>query len=86
MSYSKLLAKPRTVRFSLDVDKKLSAIAASKGMTVSEYEHCDSADTSIIAASERLPRLQVLTTDRKHFATYRRSDGLALPLSLPEDA
>jgi hypothetical protein len=34
MSYK--LAKPRTVRFSLEVDKRLSAVAARKGKSVSE--------------------------------------------------
>jgi predicted DNA-binding protein len=34
MSYK--LGKPRTVRFSAELDKKLSALAAHKGKTVSE--------------------------------------------------
>lgn len=49
----------------------------------STYSQCDLADASIVAASERFPRLQVLTTDRKHFRTYRRGDGSPLPLVIP---
>ena len=49
-----------------------------------KYSQCDLADASIIAASERFPRLQVITVDRKHFGMYRRSDGSALPLTMPE--
>src|SRR5258708_1302293 len=36
-----------------------------------KYSQCDLADASIIAASERFPRLQVITVDRKHFGMYR---------------
>ena len=48
-----------------------------------KYSHCDLADASIIALSERHPKLKVITTDRRHFATYRRKDGSQLPLILP---
>ena len=47
------------------------------------YPHCDLADASIIASSERRPKLDVLTTDRRHFITYRHANGKALPLQLP---
>lgn len=47
------------------------------------YRHCDLADASIVAASERRPKLDVLTTDSRHFLAYRRSDGSALPVVLP---
>jgi len=49
-----------------------------------KFAHCDMADASIIAASERRPTLQVLTADRRHFLSYRRTDGSRLPLILPE--
>jgi predicted nucleic acid-binding protein len=51
---------------------------------VKAYPHCGLADASIIVASERRPRLNVLTTDRRHFVTYRRGDGSPLPLVLPD--
>ena len=50
---------------------------------IKAYPHCDLADASIIVASERRPRLNVLTTDRRHFVTYRHADGSPLPLILP---
>jgi hypothetical protein len=36
MSYKAALGKPRTVRFSLEIDRKLSAVAARRGKTVSQ--------------------------------------------------
>src|SRR5713101_7214309 len=48
-----------------------------------KFDHCDLADSSIVALSEKLPALDVLTTDRRHFVTYRRSDKSPLPLVLP---
>jgi predicted nucleic acid-binding protein len=47
------------------------------------FPQCDLADATVIAASERYPRLDVLTVDRRHFAAYRRSDGSPLPCVLP---
>ena len=50
---------------------------------LSAYPHCDLADASVIAASERRPKLPILTTDRRHFITYRRRDRSAPTLILP---
>ncbi|HWX21600.1 MAG TPA: ribbon-helix-helix protein, CopG family [Candidatus Binatia bacterium] len=36
MSYTKTLGRPRTVRFSNEVDRKLSALAAREGKSVSQ--------------------------------------------------
>jgi predicted nucleic acid-binding protein len=47
------------------------------------FPHCDLADASLIVASELHPRLDVLTTDARHFLTYRRADGSALPVVVP---
>ena len=47
------------------------------------YPHCDLVDASVIAASERRPKLPILTTDRRHFTTYRRRDKSAPKLVLP---
>lgn len=47
------------------------------------FAHCDLADASIIVTSETKPRLNILTTDRRHFVTYRRADSSPLPLELP---
>ena len=58
--------------------------AAAMARVVKKFEQCDLADSSIVALSEKLPDLDVLTTDRRHFVTYRRADRSALPLVLPE--
>ena len=48
------------------------------------FPHCDLADASVIALSERYRRVSVLTLDRRHFVTYRRADGSPVPLVMPE--
>jgi predicted nucleic acid-binding protein len=48
------------------------------------FRHCDLADATVVALSERFRRLDVLSTDRRHFVTYRRSDGSRLPVVLPD--
>jgi len=50
-----------------------------------KFPHCDLADASILALSERHRRLAILTNDRRHFVTYRRHDGSAPELELPPD-
>ena len=57
---------------------------ASLERSCGRYPHCDLADASVIAMSERWPTLKVLTLDRRHFVTYRRNDGSPLPLVMPE--
>jgi hypothetical protein len=47
------------------------------------FNHCDIADASVIVTSEMNPSLKVITTDKRHFLTYRRADGSTLPLELP---
>ena len=47
------------------------------------YSAADLADASVIAISEKLPRLKILTTDERHFAAYRRKDKSAPDLELP---
>jgi uncharacterized protein len=48
-----------------------------------KWKHCDLADATVIALSESNRRLEVLSTDRRHFQTYRHRDGSSLPLVLP---
>jgi predicted nucleic acid-binding protein len=50
---------------------------------LTKWPHCDLADATVIALSEAYRRLDVLSTDRRHFSTYRRRDGSAVPLVLP---
>jgi len=78
-----ILAGLKTGRFIIGAD--VSGDLAVLEKCCSKYPHCDLADASVIAASERRPALQVLTADRRHFVTYRRSDGSALPLAMPQE-
>ena len=54
------------------------------GRCLGKFSHCDLSDATVIVLSERYPRLNVLTTDRRHFITYRRADGNPLPVVLPD--
>ncbi len=47
------------------------------------YDFADMADSSIVAISEKWPRLPILTTDNRHFKSYRREDKSAPPLETP---
>lgn len=49
-----------------------------------KFPHCDLADATVIALSERYRRVSVLSLDRRHFITYRRADGTPVPLVLPD--
>lgn len=49
-----------------------------------KFSHCDLADASVIALSERYRRVSVLSLDRRHFVNYRRADGSRLPVILPQ--
>jgi hypothetical protein len=50
---------------------------------LSRFPHAGLADASLVAVSERLRDLPVLTTDRRHFTTYRRADLSRVPVELP---
>jgi predicted nucleic acid-binding protein len=49
-----------------------------------KFPHCDLADASVIALSERYRRMSVLSLDRRHFLSYRRADGSPVPVVLPD--
>jgi predicted nucleic acid-binding protein len=51
--------------------------------SLEKFPHCDLADASVIALSERYRRLSVVSLDRRHFITYRRADGSPVPMVLP---
>ena len=57
--------------------------AAAIERLLAAYSQCDLADASLVAVSERKKAMPVLTTDRRHFATYRRADKSALPFIAP---
>ena len=50
---------------------------------LAKWKHCDLADATVIALSEANRRLDVISTDRRHFPTYRHTDGSSLRLVLP---
>lgn len=49
-----------------------------------KYEVMDAADASIVVLSEFFPKATVITTDSRHFRTYRRSRNQAIRLVLPD--
>jgi predicted nucleic acid-binding protein len=70
--------------FVIGINPEADAAAMARVLRV--FKHCDLADSSVVVLSEKLPKLDVLTTDRRHFAAYRRADKTALPLILPADS
>ena len=50
------------------------------------YDHMDLADASIVALSERHPRSQVLTVDRRDFTIYRRNDRQVIDFIAPPES
>jgi predicted nucleic acid-binding protein len=71
----------RTGRFLLT--EGLIEQVADIERVLDQFPHADLADASLVALSERHRRLSILSTDRRHFLTYRREDGTALQLELP---
>lgn len=71
----------RTGRFI--ISGSLLADATAIERMLSDYSQCDLGDASIVAVSERKKTAPVLTTDRRHFATYRRADKSAVPFVAP---
>ena len=71
----------RTGRFIFD--GSLSTDAAAIQRVLFTYDQSDIADASIVALSEKEKKLPVLTTDKRHFPTYRRADKTPLPVVTP---
>lgn len=67
----------------LIVDGGLRDDAAAIQRILFSYKAADITDASIVALSEKWPKLPVLTTDRRHFSAYRRVDKTALPVVMP---
>jgi predicted nucleic acid-binding protein len=53
---------------------------------MARYEQMDLADASIVVLSERHPRSQVLTVDRKDFSVYRRNDRQVIDFVAPPES
>ena len=71
----------RTGRFIVGGSLKTDAAAIQRVLFA--YPQSDITDASIVALSEKETALPVLTTDKRHFAAYRRADKSALPLVVP---
>ena len=65
------------------IDASLKEDAPAIERCLMTYPYCDLADASVLAVSERRLKLKILTTDRRHFSTYRRRDKSAPELELP---
>ena len=50
---------------------------------MARYDQMDLADASIVVLSERHPRSQVVTVDRRDFSTYRRNDRQVIDFIAP---
>jgi uncharacterized protein len=50
---------------------------------MARYDHMDLADASIVVLSERHPRSQVVTVDRRDFSVYRRNDRQVIDFIAP---
>ena len=77
-----ILEGVRTGRLLIGVSLKTDAAAMQRVLFA--YGHSDLADASIVVLSEQEPHLPVLTTDKRHFSTYRRADKTALPMVAPQ--
>lgn len=71
----------RTGRLILDA--RLDEDAGEIERVMKSYAGADIADASVMAVSAKRPRLPILTTDRRHFAAFRRPDRSAPELKLP---
>jgi len=53
---------------------------------MARYDQMDLADASIVVLSERHPRSQVVTVDRRDFSVYRRNDRQIIDFIAPTKA
>jgi predicted nucleic acid-binding protein len=71
----------RTGRFIFSGSLKEDAPAIQRVLFA--YSQSDIADASLVVLSEKEIKLPVLTTDKRHFQSYRRADKSALPIVTP---
>ena len=71
----------RTGRFIFSGSLKEDAPAIQRVLFA--YSQSDIADASLVVLSEKETKLPVLTTDKRHFQSYRRADKSALPIVTP---
>jgi predicted nucleic acid-binding protein len=73
-------------RDALRVDFQLAAHWPRLRTLMARYERMDLADASIVMMSERQPRSQVLTVDRRDFSIYRRNDRQLIEFVAPPES
>jgi uncharacterized protein len=73
-------------RDAIRLDLQLAAHWPRLRTLMDRYAQMDLADASIVVMSERHPRSQVLTVDRKDFRTYRRNDRQVIDYVAPPDS
>jgi predicted nucleic acid-binding protein len=72
-------------RDAVRLEFQLSAHWPRLRTLMARYDHMDLADASVVAMSERHPRSQVLTVDRKDFSIYRRNDRQLIDFTAPPE-
>jgi predicted nucleic acid-binding protein len=72
-------------RDAIRLEFQLSAHWPRLRTLMARYDHMDLADASIVVMSERYPRSQVLTVDRKDFSIYRRNDRQLIDFTAPPE-
>ena len=73
-------------RNAVRVDLQIAAHWPRLRTLMARYKQMDLADASIVVLSERQPRCQVLTVDRKDFTVYRRNDRQVIDFVAPPKA
>ena len=73
-------------RDAVRLDVQLAAHWPRVRTLMARYDQMDLADASIVVMSERHPRSQVLTVDRKDFNIYRRNDRQVIEFVAPPES
>ncbi|HWC15895.1 MAG TPA: PIN domain-containing protein [Terriglobales bacterium] len=73
-------------RDAVRLDFQLAAHWPRVRILMARYDQMDLADASIVVMSERHPRSQVLTVDRKDFSIYRRNDRQVIEFVFPPES
>jgi uncharacterized protein len=70
-------------RDAVRLDLQIAAHWSRLRTLMARYDQMDLADASIVVMTERHPRSQVLTVDRKDFRIYRRNDRQVIDFVAP---
>jgi uncharacterized protein len=70
-------------RDAVKLDLPVAAHWSRLRTLMARYDQMDLADASIVVLSERHPRSQVVTVDRRDFSIYRRNDRQVIDFIAP---